>query len=51
MQDTQLPVGNMYFQPQASIRTYGALATAVLSYGALPTTVLSKTYSRAHQLK
>ena len=41
MRDTQLPVGNMYFQPEASMHTYGAL----------PTAVLSKTYSREYQLK
>ena len=39
--DTQPAVGNMYFQPEASIHTYGALLTAVLS----------KAYSRAYQLK
>ena len=32
---------NMYFQPEASIRTYEAL----------PTAVLSKTYSGVYQLK
>ena len=37
----QSPVGNMYFQPEASIHTYGAL----------PTAVLSKTYSGVYQLK
>ena len=41
VQDTQSPVGNMYFQPETSIHTYGALSTAVLS----------KTYSGVHQLK
>ena len=41
MRDTQLPVGNIYFQPEASIHTYGAL----------PTVVLSKTYSGVYQLK
>ena len=25
VRDTQPPVGNMYFQPEASIHTYGAL--------------------------
>ena len=34
-QDIQSPMGNMCFQPEASIHTYGAL----------PTAVLSKTYS------
>ena len=34
MRDTQSPVGNMYFQPETSIHTYGSL----------PTVVLSKTY-------
>ena len=29
MQDTQSSVGNIYFQPEASIHTYGALLTAV----------------------
>ena len=41
MRDTQSPVGKMYFQPEASIHTYGAL----------PTVVLSKTYSGVYQLK
>ena len=41
VQDTQAPVENMYFQPEASIYTYGAL----------PTAVLSKTCSRVYQLK
>ena len=31
VQDTQSAVGNMYFQLEASIHTYGALPTAVLS--------------------
>ena len=31
VQDIQSPVGNMYFQPEASIHTYGALPTAALS--------------------
>ena len=41
VEDTQSPVGNMYFQPEASI----------LTYGALPTAVLSNTYSGVHHLK
>ena len=41
VQDIQSPVGNMYFQPEASIHTYGALPTAVLSI----------TFSGVHQLK
>ena len=41
MQDTQSPVGNMYSQPEASIYTFGAL----------PTAVLTKTYLGVHQLK
>ena len=41
VRDTQPPVGNMYFQPETSIDTYGAL----------PTIVLSKTYSGVYQLK
>ena len=40
VQDTQSPVGNMYFQPEASIHTYGTL----------PTAVLPKTYLGVHQL-
>ena len=40
MEDTQSPVGNMYFQPEASIHAYGALRTAVLS----------ETYSGVHDL-
>ena len=38
---TQSPVGNMYFQPDDSIYTYGALRTVVLS----------RTYSGVNQLK
>ena len=30
VQDTQSPVGNVYFQSEAFIHTYGALPTAVL---------------------
>ena len=41
VQGTQSPVGNMYFQQEASVHTYGVLATAVLS----------KTYSGVYQLK
>ena len=41
MRDTQLPVGNICFQPEASIHTYGAL----------PTALHSKTYSGVYQLK
>ena len=41
VKDTQSPVGNMYFQPEAS----------KLTYGALPTAGLSNTYSGAHHLK
>ena len=41
MRDTQSVARNMHFQPEASIHTYGAL----------PTAVLSKTYSGAYQLK
>ena len=41
MCETQSPVLDMYFQPEASINTYGAL----------PTVVLPKTYSGAYQLK
>ena len=41
LRDTQSPVGNMYFQPEASIHIYGALTAAVLS----------KTYSGVYQLK
>ena len=41
VEDTQSPVGNMYFQPEASI----------LTYGALPTAVLSNTFSGVHHLK
>ena len=40
MQDTQSPVRNMYFQPEAWIHTYGAL----------PTILLSKIYSGVYQL-
>ena len=40
MGHTQLQVGNKYFQPEASIHTYGALAT----------TILSKTYSGVYQM-
>ena len=39
--DTQSPVGNMYFQPEASIHAYEAL----------PIAALPKTYSRLYQLK
>ena len=41
VRDTQSPVGNMYFQPEAPIHTYGAL----------PIAELSKTYSGVYQLK
>ena len=41
VQTTQSPVDNMYFQPEPSIHTYGAL----------PTAVLSKTYLGVYQLK
>ena len=41
MRETQSPIGNMYFQLQVSIYTYGAL----------PTNVLSNTYSGVNQLK
>ena len=41
VQNTQSPVGNMYYQPDASIHTYGAL----------PTALLSKTYLGVCQLK
>ena len=41
VQDTQLPVGNMYFQAEAPIHTYGVL----------PIVDLSKTYSGVYQLK
>ena len=41
MGDTQLPVGNMYFQPEAPIHTYEAL----------PIAELSNTYSGVYQLK
>ena len=41
MQDTQPPVRIMHFQLEASMH----------SYGALPTPVLSKTYSGVYQLK
>ena len=41
VRDTQAAVGDMYFQPEASIHTYGALLTAVLS----------KIYSGVYQLK
>ena len=41
MRDIQSPVGNVYFQPEAFIHTYGAL----------PTAVLSKIYSGVYQLK
>ena len=41
MRDTQSPVGNICFQPEASIHTYGAL----------PTALHSKTYSGVYQLK
>ena len=41
VRDTQSPVGNMYFQPECSIHTYGAL----------PTEVMSNTYSGVYQLK
>ena len=41
VRDIQSPVGNMYFQSEASIHTYGAL----------PTGLLSKTYSGVYQLK
>ena len=41
VRDTQPPVGNMYFQPEAPIRTYGAL----------PIAELPKTYSGVYQLK
>ena len=39
--DTQSPVGNMYFQPEAAIHTYGIL----------PIAELSKIYSGVYQLK
>ena len=39
--DTQSPVGNLYFQPEASIHAYGGV----------PTAVVSKTYSGIYQLK
>ena len=41
VRDTQLPVKNLYFQPEASMHTFGAL----------PTAVLLKTYSGVCQLK
>ena len=41
VQDTQSPVGNIYFQPEASIHTYGAL----------PIAELSETYLGVYQLK
>ena len=41
VRDTQSPVGNMYFQPEAPIHSYGALTTSELS----------KTYSGVYQLK
>ena len=41
VQDTQSPVGNMRFQPEAPIHTYGAL----------PIAKLSKIYSGVYQLK
>ena len=41
VRDTQPPVGNVYFQPEAPIHTKGAL----------PIAELSKTYSVVYQLK
>ena len=41
MRDTKSPVGNIYFQPESSIHTYGAL----------PKEVMSNTYSGVYQLK
>ena len=41
VQDKESPVGNMYFEPEASIHACEAL----------PISTLSKTYSRVYQLK
>ena len=41
VRDTQSPVGNMYFQPEALLHTYGVL----------PIAELSKAYSGVYQLE